>query len=142
MFFSCFSFALCEAKCCRMEGRAGQWARVIFLSTRHMSLLQSTSLFCQASPRCFSTFFHASSLFHVMCHLFSNLSTNFYHIINIQLLKLVSTPTRIHSPLPFLFAVNLSPPPGDNVTHPVSQPPPLPLETMSPILLVNLHTSP
>ena len=108
-----------------------------------------TSYFCQhVMPfyRCvtrhlsvFSTFFHASSLFRVMLHIFSIPYNLFPPVVNVHLLKIVSTPTWTYSHLSpllvvkltnstLLLAVNFHPSPSP-VPHTHNPPPPPHRET-------------
>ena len=96
------------------------WARIIFLSTHHVSPGHAVLPTCYSSLQCFFDHFHAPLLFRVTRHFF-------YRAINIPLLKLVLTPTYANSPFLPLPAVILYPSSGGQI-HPFlhsGHPPPL-----------------
>ena len=92
----------------------------------------ASCLFTNASLRCF--FKKISRVIAVSLHAsyyFKGLK-KIYPVLNVHLLKLFSTPTRTYSHLSPLLEFIIHPPP-------CGQPPPFPLETISPILAVNFH---
>ena len=105
------------------------WARIIFLWTRHCVMLFYRGVMRHRGVF-FNLFISRYRCFLSLVIFFqSRKKIMYFRVINILLLKLVSTPT--YSPLPLLTVI-FHPPPG-------GQPPALPLENMSPILAVNFH---